>query len=428
MQAQTDTLIDSCLVHKKHTKNVFLFNLRRKFPNFFQKPFFDHILSTLDTQKKELLLTYYTPLSGKQLSFIGHTGNVHYGIYSIVPVLDKSTVGFVKSNKSKEEYDRLLSIYKYDKQLQHYSLTRDITEEEETDVLDIIEHKELFIPDSVKKTIADIFEKIDDMPKSTIVYANMHVDVTHDFFFEHPNEHVPGVMILETFRQFCVAVIHVFGKAPLEDTRMILKSLHSDFFKYTELSFPIKLKGTIRNSKTCSRGYWSIIDFESDVFQNNTVVAHFELIGRIIDKNIYNRLRKNDIEKIVEEHRYIPCTDSDGHFAIKHIKEKKYIPAVVKNISPGGFMLESQSLNKLSTNNLYDFYLYFHDIGYVHGQCKIRWQNTDDNKSGFQIVDIAAEDRENLKEAVIRKCYIDEKRLYYQKERYQEQLYESAEG
>jgi hypothetical protein len=62
------------------------------------------------------------------------------------------------------------------------------------------------------------------------------VDTSHPHFFDHPQDHVPGTLMLEALRQSAVAVAApVLGAAP---QGLVVTSCSTDFKRYVELGRP----------------------------------------------------------------------------------------------------------------------------------------------------------------------------------------------
>ncbi|MCP3962202.1 MAG: hypothetical protein GY719_30535, partial [bacterium] len=60
----------------------------------------------------------------------------------------------------------------------------------------------------------------------------------HPFFFEHPLDHYPGLMLIEAGRQFGTTVAHLLYGVPF-DTAFILNGLRVDFTSFAELGKPV---------------------------------------------------------------------------------------------------------------------------------------------------------------------------------------------
>lgn len=64
------------------------------------------------------------------------------------------------------------------------------------------------------------------------------IEPDHPFFFEHPIDHAPGLMLVEGLRQACTAISHLFYGVPF-GLAFILDSLDVKFARFAELSSPV---------------------------------------------------------------------------------------------------------------------------------------------------------------------------------------------
>lgn len=71
--------------------------------------------------------------------------------------------------------------------------------------------------------------------------AQIIVDTTHPFFFEHEVDHAPALLLVEAARQAAVAAAHVFYDIPL-DTAFAFKELAMSFQKYAHLRSPLFIR------------------------------------------------------------------------------------------------------------------------------------------------------------------------------------------
>ena len=74
------------------------------------------------------------------------------------------------------------------------------------------------------------------------------LDPGHPFFFEHPLDHVPGLMIIEAARQTGNAVCHLLYDVPF-GTSFVLSEAHFDFVAFAELSQPLFATGTVAENQ-----------------------------------------------------------------------------------------------------------------------------------------------------------------------------------
>ena len=68
--------------------------------------------------------------------------------------------------------------------------------------------------------------------------AQLALSADHGFFFEHPLDHYPGLMLVEAGRQAATALTHLFYGVPL-DAVFILRGLTIDFDSFAELGEPV---------------------------------------------------------------------------------------------------------------------------------------------------------------------------------------------
>jgi hypothetical protein len=63
-------------------------------------------------------------------------------------------------------------------------------------------------------------------------------DPAHAFFFEHPLDHVPALMLMEAGRQAATAALHLFYDVPV-DAVVIVRDIAADFASFAELDRPV---------------------------------------------------------------------------------------------------------------------------------------------------------------------------------------------
>lgn len=68
--------------------------------------------------------------------------------------------------------------------------------------------------------------------------AEILVDPHHPYFFEHPVDHVPGLLLIEAVRQTGIAAVHQILGVPL-DAAMVVDTFEVAFQRYAELDVPL---------------------------------------------------------------------------------------------------------------------------------------------------------------------------------------------
>jgi len=411
-------LINKKLVHKAKEENVLIYNLRRALSVKIDADIFENvILPKLMKEDKDLLLEYYILHKGSE----AYKDSSYYIMYNIPHIIN---IDYVKDflDEGKISKDDLKSLYKYyqkDENKEFYVLKKDITEIDEIQIQNILKKRDLQIIDyDNRERISKILDKIDDYKKDDIYFANMFADKEHSYFFEHYVEHVPAMMMIEASRQFLLAICHVFGKIPLKGITFILSGMQVEFNNYLELNFPVKMIAKVNNVKKKRDGTWkSKIDCTVTFYQNNIKAASVNYAGRIITTDSFKVLRKDE-HNYKETPRFNPSGMFYNNLSLKDKDNNKYLCKIV-DLSTKGFQLEfDKPIFNLETK-IFDFYIFFQEIGFVNGKSEMMWykENLDDlntmaYRGGFKITDIHDSDIITLKEAIKRFCYIKTEREY----------------
>lgn len=395
---EIDNLVDKSLVHKSKTENVHIYNLRRALHRVFSVDEFEkNIKENLELSEMNYLEEFYIKK------------NNTYILRSIpLQITQKRAEDYLNNIQLKEEEIKfLLSYYDLNNNTNKYELKNNLTEFEELKILNILDLKEFYISDLERFKLSNILEKIPDIEKKTTFFGNLFVDQNHFYFFEHPQEHVPGMLILEAGRQFLIAGCHIFGNVPLDGMSFMLTKMNVRFLNYVELNYPIKLRAKFTELNINSRGYWSYFANTVTVYQKNKESAIIEYEASIIPKKFFERLRE-DKDEYDQLPRFLPLQGFEGNISLRH-NHNKYLCSII-DISKTGFMLKFEKDDYLKTatgtyeeNKIFEFFLFFPKIGFVHGTCKLKWSDKREDNffvSGFQITQIDKLDLENLKEAI----------------------------
>jgi len=122
--------------------------------------------------------------------------------------------------------------------------------------------------------------------------CDMVVDPQHPFFFEHPSDHVPGMMLIEAGRQVGIAVSHLFLNVPF-GTAFISKEFNVRFEALAQLDEPITIRTRFSNS-TFRHGALSEGILHGTVLQCGKVVASLQGDWRMYPREIYQRFREQE--------------------------------------------------------------------------------------------------------------------------------------
>lgn len=123
-----------------------------------------------------------------------------------------------------------------------------------------------------------------------VYWCQLVCDLDHAFFFEHPQEHVPGMLLVEACRQMVEAAWHQFGRAPFGDV-FVIDTMHVSFRAYVELDAPCLLR-LIPRARVGKAGTWEAIEPHLEVHQRGVQVGSFGGKGRLIPASCFSLLRE----------------------------------------------------------------------------------------------------------------------------------------
>lgn len=78
--------------------------------------------------------------------------------------------------------------------------------------------------------------------------AEMVHDTEHPFFFEHPLDHIPAMMLVEAGRQLGIAISHLFLGVP-HGTMFATRAFDIRFTDFAELHAPVLIAGRVTDRK-----------------------------------------------------------------------------------------------------------------------------------------------------------------------------------
>jgi hypothetical protein len=137
------------------------------------------------------------------------------------------------------------------------------------------------------------YEAVDeDHPDDFI--GQLFIDKTHPFFFEHPLDHVPGLMLVEAGRQLGTAVAHTAYGVPLGERVFILNGMEVDFTGFAELDQPVFVNSHV-SEKKFKRDMLSEMFYHGNFVQNDQNIGFMSGRWNIYDKRVMKRMRRNAV-------------------------------------------------------------------------------------------------------------------------------------
>jgi hypothetical protein len=126
-----------------------------------------------------------------------------------------------------------------------------------------------------------------EQPDSFI--CQLAFEPNHTFFFEHPLDHVPGLMLIEAGRQAIITVSHLFLDVP-DGKIFIVNKLNTEFKSFAELAQPVFSICTVRNKKYL---HGKLYEFQSEgnFIQGEQSIGFMNGTATLYDKSEYQQMR-----------------------------------------------------------------------------------------------------------------------------------------
>jgi hypothetical protein len=119
--------------------------------------------------------------------------------------------------------------------------------------------------------------------------ADVIVDQRHVFFYEHPLDHVPGLLLVEAVRQMGTAVTHLYYGAP-NDSAFVLNEMMIKFSQFAEHSSRLQIKMRIHDVNR-RRGRVASLRCASAWWQSDKQIGTMDALWSVYDARTMSRLR-----------------------------------------------------------------------------------------------------------------------------------------
>lgn len=255
--------------------------------------------------------------------------------------------------------------------------------------------------------IADLRQ---DADQPDLYRARLICEVTHPYFFEHPQDHVPGMLLIEAGRQMVEATSHLFGKVPLQGTTFIWNTLDAAFLHFTDLHMPVDLILTPKQLETRSDGQWNSITAEVHAHQWESPSARLTFGATILSHRAFQRLRWPSGHQT--QRRFILRSGTEVLTSLRDASGTEYTPRI-HDLSPTGFCLGLPSLSPAVDNGApfqFTFAFAGPSRGIIMGEAHLRWQDADRQKAGFEILRLPTADQLLLDRCIRTCCFVREDR------------------
>ena len=397
--------IEKALAHKVKDENVFVRDLRRAIPGVLSRQTVETVvLPRLKENDRRFFLAYYQLVEAQP-------GEPSYVLFDLPHELPERLFG--------DHFDALspaerVIVRKYYTATAGgvFRLSGTLTAQDNTALTRIFEQHGLSLSEDDRTSLANLLESVPDLPLEDVYHGVLRMAPTHAFFFEHPNEHVPGMMLVEATRQFGMACCHLFGQIPLRGHQFIIREIHVRFLDYVNLNYPATFKAELKSVTRRRSGEWHEVNMEIRVLQQGSVCAEMEFPAQFVSKRSFQRLRA-DRHQTDPQHRFQPIENIRHEIALWNPAEQRYHKAKLWDISMEGFRVElSSSIEDSIGSELWEALLYFEGLGFIRSPCTPLWQRQerDHHWAGFHFHGISKEDRDQLHTAIRQYCHVRRKR------------------
>ena len=118
--------------------------------------------------------------------------------------------------------------------------------------------------------------------------AELALDPGHPYHFEHAQDHVPGMMLIEAGRQLAMAIAHIYYDVSFNAV-FVLEHMSSSFTRFADLGAPVFMHARV-SDRDYRRGRLTGMSSSGRYIQGGEVLG--ELSGRwtMLDRQLLERM------------------------------------------------------------------------------------------------------------------------------------------
>lgn len=415
MRFPESALVDQKLVHKRQTENVFIAYLRRGLAPWLPADFWgERLVPALSPEDLGFLQELYQPwhpggpgLPPERFPFLELTWTSAWLLVDLPRRLEAHWFRGPEWASMSQEDQRFVEAAYPLRTGQESRFRADLPWGDLLRLFELFGEWNLTLSEQDKARASALLEPFEELPHPPEFYGTLSVAPDHPFFFEHRNEHVPGLLVLEAARQLVVAVTHRYGQLPLKGYQFILNRLDSEFLDYLNLNYPIIFKALLVTHEAVRSGRWTQAEFTVEAWQQGETAAKLRLSGRMIDNRVFDRMRqaRNRIDPV---HRFHPL-DSHYHRASLIEEGDRLIEGQLLELSAGGFRFQCSGVGPARGARL-GFLFCFEDVGFVRGQADLVWKGLDPETGqellGLRFHGLPEAEQRRLAQAIRQHCFM----------------------
>jgi hypothetical protein len=120
--------------------------------------------------------------------------------------------------------------------------------------------------------------------------AELAIDDQHPYHFEHAQDHVPGMMLIEAGRQLAMAIAHLYYAVPNQAV-FVLNEVSIAFSHFAELSAPVYVHSAV-GDKIYRRDQLVAMSSGGEFVQNGAVLGTMSGRWTMFDRAVIERMRR----------------------------------------------------------------------------------------------------------------------------------------
>jgi len=128
-----------------------------------------------------------------------------------------------------------------------------------------------------------------DLVEVNLFAAEITQDTEHDYYYEHAQDHVPGLYMIEAARQAATAIVHEYYQVPF-GYKFILNDLSSSFSGFAELNAPLFM-GLVFSDLIFKNGIVDRARASVSFFQSGKLIGSMQSQAVIFAPDNYNHVR-----------------------------------------------------------------------------------------------------------------------------------------
>lgn len=394
------------LLHKGDQRDVLINNVRRALPRTIEKDFFENqICKEISGENEQLLKKYY--ILDSQL-----TKSECYVLNSVPIFMAEEEFEGSTTGLSRKDKEFLLPFY-VNRDGGYILNTKYITENDESQIIWLLERKDLKIDDYTRTVLSGILEKYSSLDFPPYYYSNMYNDTKHYYFYQKGHEHIPGVMLIEVLRQMAYAYFYCYHGFVKGKLTISWESLDITFPNYAQSNYPVKvmLENVSEGPSTFEDVGVERLACKISMFQNFKAVGVGITKSPAIKLDVFKTIRTSGQD---EEHfRFVPIKKFSKTVLLTDKENETRYECELLDVSSKGLGLKvKKTIENYSSHQIFSFSFNVDSIGDVYGDCSIKWPDGPEESDGggyeigVEIIDISEDCEYRLKEAIKLYTYI----------------------